>query len=485
MRLSIILFCFLSLTSFGQTYSPKLTEIRDKLKNTKEEITLQGEFTSKQKTIIKEAHVAKIKWQLEILTPQNTITEGALYDYVHGILDRIKAANSDIPQEMELVIVKNIDYNAFTLGNDIFYMHLGLLMELKNEDEIAIVIGHEISHVTLQHAKDAIIASAKAQTDPELSAKIREARKQDYGNVSALNELLAPRLFEQKEESRKHEHSADSLGAVYIKNAGFNLQNCLFEFLVMEAHDENIGDDLDFSFLPPTVIQIFENYNSVYQRHGSLGPVKKNNKYEPFLRTHPYSKDRADKLIAEFRLNPVLPDESARFSPNFDAIKSELIEESFGAAFLYKDIIGAYLFATKYREYLKPQRFNNLMLHVFESLLFLKERHVAGKFIGIQDPQQAEDKDRLVHIFTKLTPDQCEMISDLFYNLLAPSQIETQEYAFYQLIKYTREGNFKNCEIVYNAWIDKIENDNYIHILNELDNYWRNVKLLKFVKPKK
>ena len=75
--------------------------------------------------------------------------------------------------------------NAFASIKGIFVLK-GIDAAVKNDDELAFVISHELSHITLRH-------------------------------------VLANPI--DKEDSRRHEALADKLGAFYVTKAGYNMCN--------------------------------------------------------------------------------------------------------------------------------------------------------------------------------------------------------------------------------------------------------------------
>ncbi|MFA7274938.1 MAG: M48 family metallopeptidase [Crocinitomicaceae bacterium] len=467
-------------------FNPRLEMIRTQIKEAKSDLPDLTNFTKQQRDLIIRSHEEKIKYQLKLLTPEYVITEGDLYDYVYGLLEKVKQANPSIPSNTQVVITKEVDYNAYTFGTNLVFLHIGLLMELKNDDEIAIVIGHEIAHITLEHSNQAIINSALVKTDPVLLEKVKAARRRDYGHVSALNEILSPRLFESKELSRKNEMSADSLGFVYIKNAGFDANNAMYEFIILYEHDECISVPLDFSSSPISVQKKIETVLANYKRHGSLGVVKKDNKYEPYLRSHPYGEERIIKLLDDNHLNPPDPPAIIVFPPSFDKIKTQLLDSAIFAANQQKDFSTAIYFCLKYENYFESkEQFNLTLMCLYQALSYFKERHVGGKYVRLQDPQQKEDFDRLTYFLSQLKPTECDEIAEAYRKTLTSVSHTTEEWAIAQMILYTRDENFKNCEILYKKWYDTIRIGAYQSVYEELDNYWRNVKRLNFVKPKK
>jgi hypothetical protein len=485
MKLTLITFFFI-LSTVAQESVKNIDLIRQLVKETRNNVPDLSNYTNEQEKLIVDAHKKKIELQLEFLTYENVITEGPLYNYVSNLLERIKNSNPQIPSDLALVISKSIDYNAYTFGNNLLYMNLGLLLELNNDDEIAVVIGHEIGHVIYQHSTSAIIDWAVAKTDKETLAKLKAARRSDYRYVSAVNEILTPRLFESKEKSRKNELQADSIGFQLIKNAGFDVNNAIHEFLIMHEHDLNTSTPLDFSLLPKIFQTKMNETLSIYNRYGSLGQVEKDNKFEPYLRSHPYSDERLIKLLNDNNLNPPNPPEKFVLPPDYAAIKSELIDSTITAAAHAKNYSWAIYFAIRYQDYFRSKtEFDATMLAFFQSLSYLKERRVAGKFISLQDPQQKEDFDQLTHFLSQLTPKDCDEIADAFEAEMKTESFNSEAWIIAQLIEYTRNENFENCEILYNTWYEKIRIGPYREVYGELDHYWRNVKRLKFVKTKK
>lgn len=67
--------------------------------------------------------------------------------YAQGILDRLVAVNKDLPPfEYAVTIIddKTVNAVAFPAGHIIFYK--GLLENIKSENELAMILGHELAH---------------------------------------------------------------------------------------------------------------------------------------------------------------------------------------------------------------------------------------------------------------------------------------------------------------------------------------------------
>ena len=72
--------------------------------------------------------------------------------YVKSVLDPLLAALGPTPFQFQLMVVNAPDVNAFALPGGFVVVNSGLLAEAETGEEIAAVLGHEISHVTLRHS---------------------------------------------------------------------------------------------------------------------------------------------------------------------------------------------------------------------------------------------------------------------------------------------------------------------------------------------
>ncbi len=83
---------------------------------------------------------------MKMLNSNSIIASGELYIKVSLIFNQIVRLNPEIPRDTRLVLYRSNDFNAFTMGDNIIFVHIGLLSDLKNEAQIALVLCHDIAH---------------------------------------------------------------------------------------------------------------------------------------------------------------------------------------------------------------------------------------------------------------------------------------------------------------------------------------------------
>jgi predicted Zn-dependent protease len=166
-----------------------------------------GEF-AKMKKLPNDPRLAKIREiGLKIVTV-------ARKDDLRGVLPP--------PAKWEFAVIDDKSPNAFAMPGGKIGFNSGMFQYAPTDDDIAVILGHEVSHVLNQHGAERIsqslsVAAAVALTDEATknkSAKTRTAWMAGVG-LGAQYGLLLP-------FSREHESEADHLGLLFMARAGYN-----------------------------------------------------------------------------------------------------------------------------------------------------------------------------------------------------------------------------------------------------------------------
>jgi len=141
-------------------------------------------------------------------------------EIVKKIGDRLVGQLPSNPYQFSFQIVDQAEPNAFALPGGFVYVSRGLLMLLKNEDELAGVIGHEISHVMKRHGSNRQRKSVLPGILAVPAVALGNTLGQGMGEKIAAPVLGAGKAY-LASYGRKQELEADELGIALAAKAGY------------------------------------------------------------------------------------------------------------------------------------------------------------------------------------------------------------------------------------------------------------------------
>lgn len=149
---------------------------------------------------------------------------GPDHDRVRRLLDRLLPSYV-AAKDVRVYIVDNSAWNAFAMANGSMYVFTGLLRDL-DDDELALVVGHELAHATHEHGRRiarrrstmARIAGIASEVADFASNEVEDPRATAL--VKDMIEL-GQRAFNSG-FSRDMEDQADRVGLRYAYEGGFD-----------------------------------------------------------------------------------------------------------------------------------------------------------------------------------------------------------------------------------------------------------------------
>ena len=150
-------------------------------------------------------------------------TDGAMLQRVRAVAARIepqtRVFRADAPGwKWEVNVITGNELNAFCMPGGKIMFYSGLIRQLSlSDDEIAVVMGHEISHALREHSREQVSQAIAAQSAIGLGAALLGLGQgsADMAGV-AYQALIATRF------SRTDENEADRIGLELTARAGYD-----------------------------------------------------------------------------------------------------------------------------------------------------------------------------------------------------------------------------------------------------------------------
>jgi predicted Zn-dependent protease len=124
--------------------------------------------------------------------------------------------------QWQFAIIDDESPNAFAMPGGKIGFNKGMFAYAPSDEDIAVILGHEVSHVLARHSSERISQNLLAQVGAitldeatkNESAAVRRAWMSGFGLGAQVGVLLP--------FSRAHEEEADYLGLIFMARAGYN-----------------------------------------------------------------------------------------------------------------------------------------------------------------------------------------------------------------------------------------------------------------------
>jgi Zn-dependent protease with chaperone function len=151
------------------------------------------------------------------------LDSGPEVERVRRITENLMPSYLD-PEDFRVYVVENPDWNAMAAPNRSIYVFSGLLEEL-DDDELAIILGHELVHVTHEHSRRQYKRSFITELVTMVPLAVAEAHIGSSAGqlVFELGSSFGLLAFHNR-YSRQQEDQADRVGLRYAYEAGYDVR---------------------------------------------------------------------------------------------------------------------------------------------------------------------------------------------------------------------------------------------------------------------
>jgi beta-barrel assembly-enhancing protease len=218
-----------------------------------------------------------------------------VHEYIQSLGLRLSSLAQDGNRNFNFFVVRDPAINAFAMPGGYIGIHSGLMLETRNESELAGVLAHEVAHVTQRHIARGLEAQSRANmmTTAAMLAAILIGATGGSSDVTMGAITAAQNVAAQAgiNFTRENEYEADRIGIGVLASAGFD----------------------------PNAMPAF--FDTMFRRT-QLGP----DRVPELLRTHPVTSNRiAESKDRALQYPPVSPKESLSYALMKERIRVLLV----------------------------------------------------------------------------------------------------------------------------------------------------------------
>ncbi|MBX7489870.1 M48 family metallopeptidase [Helicobacter turcicus] len=144
----------------------------------------------------------------------------------------------------EFHLLQGEQINAFCLPGGKVFVYTGLMDLVANDDELAVVLSHEIAHTILRHGAERMSMQNIRQIGGSLLGLIVQSQAPEYTSLFNQAYSVGSNVGVMLPFSRSHELEADKVGIALMQKAGYNTQAAITFWQKMATDEKDSSDFL-------------------------------------------------------------------------------------------------------------------------------------------------------------------------------------------------------------------------------------------------
>jgi len=423
--ISLLLIHFV-ITAFGQIYKPLDTADYAQRKEFLRNFTENTESLSKKsrsdypgKTGNELSKIYKeFDKEFEKKVKEKDFAFNSVFDAkVKNLIERLRKNNSQIPQNLKILIAKDNTPNAYCFADGTFVINMGLFNWLNNDDQLAAVISHELGHKISEHTLKTFLSMIEQDKMDKMVVQDIKSTKENR-NQRAFD-VMKNRVYRKGAENRKQEMQADSLGYVVFKNSDFKKAEYVNALKRLE----------DFDTISPRELKVetYKKYFNLPKQEFKDKWLKKEDfslyNYNHFkeklnkdsLKSHPEMVLRINNLKKVFpELKNDVPDEKP--SDSYSTVEKIARMETLPNFYHSEDYgVGIYASLQFLQDNEEEKYYKNWLGKCFAKIYEARKNYNLNRYLDRVDPKnQSESYQQFLNFMWNLSLDEIKNIADYY-----------------------------------------------------------------------
>ncbi|WP_312392158.1 M48 family metalloprotease [Chryseobacterium sp.] len=425
--ISFLFFCSFIIT-FGQVYKPLDTadyaKRKDFLRNFSSDAEnlvkkSKSDYPGKKGVELSKIYKEFSKEFEKKVKEKNFVFNAAFDSKVKTLIERLRKNNTQIPQNLKILIAKDNTPNAYCFADGTFVINMGLFSWLNNDDQLAAVISHELGHKISEHTLKIFLDMINQdELDKTVVQNIKSTK--ENRNQRAFD-VLKKRIYRKGTENRKQEVQADSLGYVIFKNSDFKKTEFINALKRLE----------DFDTISPRTLKVetYKKYFNLPQQEFKGKWMKKEDfslyNYNNFkeklnkdsLKTHPEIALRIDHLKQIF---PELKMQTADEKPSESyAVLEKIARMETLPNFYYSEDYGVGIYSSLQflQDAEEEEYYKKWLGKCFAKIYEARKNYNLNRYLDRVDPKnQSESYQQFLNFMWNLSLDEIKNIADYYQN---------------------------------------------------------------------